>query len=85
MVAVAMLELERTVSIVVAETWEMDIVCPRRRDDGTPCGRHLGSVLVYGNLTARRVWTKRQCPSCRKWTWFDAATGEPFHRPQGPD
>lgn len=58
---------------------EHDVCCPH-----AGCGRHLGSVHAYAAIPPRLVWTKRQCPSCRRWAWFDAATGEAAHRPLPP-
>ena len=70
--------IERRVVVAVVRE-DRDVCCPY-----PTCHRHLGSVRVYGDLPPRMVWTKRQCPSCRRWTWFDAATGEAADRPQGP-
>ena len=57
---------------------DRDVCCPG-------CSRHIGKVRVYGSLPPLCVWTQRQCPSCRRWTWFECATGEAAGMPSGPD
>lgn len=73
---VAAMAEQATATVVAVETvpGSGNLTCPA-------CGRFLSERRVFVGLPPGMVFTRANCPRCRRWRWFDLATGRAVERP----